>query len=285
MNVLFLNDFNKTTLTSDLLLHGLCSMGFNVVDYPKIDYMYGNTNFTAVLVPKTSEQIRNLFGTLAYRSNVDRNNIKEKIVANYFDLVVISDPRCSNNLIPTVLENIDEKKLAWIDGSNSVYPEYFIPKGWYFKKEIEHGLAKTYPIGLSLPKEKIPQRCLTFKNNFLLDQTSLDNCGSDFDYYQQIGASYFMITNSLLSKQQLLDYELIVNGCIPIKPMLKHKKFSHDPVQNILKHVSNVVEEKGLTWVYTHSDLYFEFQNTLINLVRHNCTTENMAKMVIKTIS
>lgn len=287
MKILFLNDPNKITLASDLLLHGLCFLGFDVVDYPKLDYMYGTTNFNRSVPARTAEQIRNLYGSFAQRINIDRTELEQKIKSKYFDLVVIADPRCANELLPTALNCIEDKKLVWIDGSNSVFPEYFIPKGWYFKKEIEHGFPHTYNISLALPKENIPKHLSMFKTGMLVNQVKLANCSTDDSFYTEIRNNHFMSSKINNGWDQLINYEAIAHGSIPILKNIEQmpaKTMQNFP-KNILQQINHLIKEKGLTWVYTDNSLYHEYQYQLWDWLRKNSTTENMAQLVVQTVT
>lgn len=287
MKILFLNDSSKITLTSDLLLHGLCSLGLDVVDYPKLDYMYGTTDFNLLAPVRPSDQIRNLYGSLALRVNIDRTQLEQKIKSKHFDLVIISDPRCSNELLPCVLNNIEDKKIVWIDGSSSVFPEYFIPKGWYFKKEIEHGFSTTHNISLSMPKENIPKHLSMFKTGIIVNEIILGNCFTDDSFYNEIRNNHFMLAKFNCGWDNLINYEIIAHGSIPIFKNLEHvptKTMQNFP-KNILQEINQLINEKGLTWVYTNSDSYYEYQYQLWNWLRKNATTEHMAQKVIQTIS
>ena len=285
MKILFLNDLKKSTLQSDLLFHGLKSTVEEAVEYPRSNYMYGKFDVNNPFSLKTPAQIRNLFGIFD-SDNADRSDLINKVKNNYFDYVFVSDPRTVNSVLTETIELIPSQRLIWIDGSDSVFPEYYIEKGIYFKKEIESGCNGTMSISLAIPEEKIKINPIFLKNKFLARSEILTDYDIEKRFYSEIQSSYFTEIDVSLGWNSMLLYETMANYSIPFYRQLDFvpaKIIDHLP-KNLLEQVNQLVRQKGLTWVYTDPDLYLELQSKFFDYLRTHCTTQSLAKAVLDRI-
>jgi len=284
MKILFLNDFKTSTLQSDVLFHGLKSIFEEVVDYPKLNYMYGKFDVNNPFSLKTPQQIRNLFGIFG-SDHTDRLNIVNKVKNNYFDYIFVADPKTVNPVLTEIIDFVPDNRLVWIDGSDSVFPEYYIAKGIYFKKEIEVGCIGTCSINLAIPKEKIKSDSGFLKNKFLADNKVLIEYESEKKFYSEIASSYFTDTNTNYKQEwdTMILYEAIANYSIPFYrnfTSMPSKMCNHLP-KSLFEQVNAKIELEGFTWVYTNRDLYLDLQNKLRDYLIKNCTTQMLAKKII----
>ena len=100
-NQTHINDF-----MSDLLLHGLRQLyGSEVIDYPGCWYMYSDE------IKNKQYDINKIWGkgftinnTLNNYNSIDRTDIKKKIQEKYFDLIIYSSIRRSDQFLDDVIK-------------------------------------------------------------------------------------------------------------------------------------------------------------------------------------
>ena len=162
MKILFITHLNQnTTMMNDTLhdsiLHGLREIyGNDVIDYPGAWYMHEEE------VKKRNFNINELWGKgftfyniFSNYEQIDRSDIENKIVNNYFDIIIFGSIRRSSRFFAKVINS--KSKIIFIDGEdNTTIDSKILNKGVYFKRElISNQSDKIYPINFSIPKKKI----------------------------------------------------------------------------------------------------------------------------------
>lgn len=128
MKILFLT-INRDDYLSDGLFHGLRGiLGDSVIDYPKKDSMYKSYN-------RANNSIYGQGFTL-YKTlddiEIDRHDIKNKILNNYFDYVIFSDIAEQFGYYLSYYYVIGDNKIIILDGDDS--PKIFPYSGLYWRK-------------------------------------------------------------------------------------------------------------------------------------------------------
>jgi len=217
MKVLFLNGGSPDYLC-DSIFHGFKTLfGENIIDYPKIDYMYDN--YPPENVRPTYGRGFTLFRTLS-DVNVDRNNIVEKINDKFFDLIVWGSIRRNRNYIND-FSLFETNKCIAFDGEDDQYCDLTLSSAIpYFKRELkEINNSFLNHISFSFPEEKIKNTISTKTQTTatvipgILDTYKFHN---EKDYYEDYQKSLFAFTWKKAGWDCLRHYEIIFNNCIPI---------------------------------------------------------------------
>ena len=164
MNILFVGS-SKYDYLQNMMFHGFRSLyGSTVIDYPKLDTSY------ITYPPEEKLKLHGLgFGISCTLLDVeiDRNDIKNKILNEYFDVIFISGVQdigkdtVATDVIVFILNNVYsnniKSKVVILDGQDMphVLSELYNSKILYFKRSIYDESLNVLPIGFSFPKEKI----------------------------------------------------------------------------------------------------------------------------------
>ena len=252
---MFLTESREDYL-ADSLLHGLISLGLEVVDYPRKHVLYAGHQACSV---EPQLDVRGhgftLYGLLADRS-VDRSFVIQRLEVGWFDLVVIGqiwrqwgqllDLAPLLQKVPVVLlDGDDDTRLFHLSGTR--LRRY----GWqpfpirsrrclYFKREWQGEGAKSrrcrvLPISFSIPEEKIRPINLEGKKQRLashcVDPDVSRACGlhtsyafaSEEAYYDDLAASRFAVTTKRGGWDCLRHYEIAAAGALPCVRQLDAK--------------------------------------------------------------
>lgn len=308
----------------DIVFHGLKKIyGDSIIDYPGVWYMHKDE------VKKQNYNIKNLWGKgftlynlLDGYDKIDRENIKDKIVNNYFDIIIYGAIHTTKTFLENAL--ISKSKLIFIDGSDSSFiNKELIGKGLYFKRELYENISDNiYPISFAVPEEKI-MTDINHKPNHILaplipGKNSTYNFNDETDYYEMYQDSIFALTYKKIGWDTLRHCEILMNGTIPLfldiencpentlyyypKDLLKdiNKKYSY-----ILNRFSpfKIYKSRFLTShkIYLYLKDYFKKNNTasellnkypeiyeikknLLNFTKKNLTSEVMVNNILKKI-
>ena len=253
--VLFLTESREDYL-ADSLLHGLVSLGLEVVDYPRKQVMYAGHEMCSV-APQLGVRGHGftLYGLLPDRS-VDRSFVIQRLEAGWFDLVVIGqiwrqwgqllDLAPLLQQVPVVLlDGDDDKRLFHRSGTRVRrygWQPFPIRSGrcLYFKREWqgEAGLVRrcrVLPVSFSIPAEKLRPIDLACKRQRLashcVDPEVAQACGlhtsyafaSEQAYYQDLTESRFAVTTKRGGWDCLRHYEIAAAGAVPCVRQLEDK--------------------------------------------------------------
>lgn len=259
--ILFLTESREDYL-ADSLLHGLISLGLEVVDYPRKQVLYVG-NQTSPVLPQLGVRGHGftLYGLLPDRF-VDRTFVIQRLEAGWFDLVVIGqiwrqwgqllDLAPLLQQVPVVLlDGDDDTRLFHRSGTRvrryGLQP-FPIRSGrcFYFKREWQGGAGsgrqcRVLPASFSIPAEKILPLDLVRKQQRLashcVDPEVARACGlhssyafdSEQAYYYDLAVSRFAVTTKRGGWDCLRHYEIAAAGAVPCVRQLQTKPASCAP--------------------------------------------------------
>ena len=228
MKILFITHLSqKTTSINDIIhdsvLHGLREIyGNNVIDYPGAWYMYEEE------VKKKNFDIKSLWGSgftyynlLSNYDQIDRTDIKSRILNNYFDIIIFGSIRRSSRFFEEATNS--KSKIIFIDGEDNItIDNKILNKGVYFKRELisnEHD--NVYPINCCIPKNKIIHKINTRPEHVLAPliphRYSTYIYSKEQDYYKMWQDSIFGLSYVHGGWWEAVRYyEMLMNGCIPL---------------------------------------------------------------------
>ena len=215
------NFYKFADYLGDLTLHGLRELyGDDVIDYPGSWHLYKDE----AIKRKLDKNI--IFGKGFTYSNIlndfnkiDREDIENKIKANYFDLIIYGSIRRSDLFLDNAINS--NSKIIFIDGADDTYIEQkYLQYGLYFKREYIKTLSNVKPISFSVPKLKILQSIDNKPTHLIAplipgkSKTYIYN--NEEDYYKMYQKSIFGITYKKTGWDCMRHYEILMNGCIPM---------------------------------------------------------------------
>ena len=253
--VLFLTESREDYL-ADSLLHGLISLGLEVVDYPRKQVLYVGHHACPV-APQLGVRGHGftLYGLLPSRL-VDRSFVIQRLEAGWFDLVVIGqiwrqwgqllDLAPLLQKIPVVLlDGDDDTRLFHRSGTRLRrygWQRFPIRSGLclYLKREWQGEAnqgrrCRVLPASFSIPAEKIRSVDLSTKKQRLaihcVDPEVAQACdlrtsyafASEQAYYDDLAASRFAVTTKRGGWDCLRHYEIAAAGALPCVRQLETK--------------------------------------------------------------
>ena len=259
--VLFLTESREDYL-ADSLLHGLVSLGLEVVDYPRKQVLYAGQEMCAV-APQLGVRGHGftLYGLLPDRP-VDRTFVIQRLEAGWFDLVVIGqiwrqwgqllDLAPLLQQVPVVLlDGDDDTRLFHRSGTRVRrygWQPFPIRSGccYYLKREWQGEGAQgrhcqVLPASFSIPAEKIRPLDLASKQQRLashcVDPEVAQSSGlhtsyafaSEQAYYDDLAESRFAVTTKRGGWDCLRHYEIAAAGAVPCIKQLETKPVACAP--------------------------------------------------------
>ena len=253
--VLFLTESREDYL-ADSLLHGLISLGLDVVDYPRKQVLYAGHQSCSV-EPQLGVRGHGftLYGLLPDRS-VDRSFVIQRLESGWFDLVVIGqiwrqwgqllDLAPFLQTVPVVLlDGDDDTRLFHRSGTRLRrygWQPFPIRSGrcLYLKREWQgeggqSSRCRVVPASFSIPLEKIRPIHLEGKKqrfaSHCVDPEVSRACGlhtsyafaSEEAYYDDLAASRFAVTTKRGGWDCLRHYEIAAAGAVPCVRQLETK--------------------------------------------------------------
>jgi len=255
IRVLFLTESREDYL-ADSILHGLVSLGHEVIDYPQKHVLYRDNQDSSVgLHLGVRGHGFTLYGLLNSRS-VDRSFVVQRLQAGWFDLVVIGQvwrqwgqlldlAPLLQKVVVVLLDGDDDARLFHRSGTRVRrygWQPFPIRSGrcLYLKREWDGqvGLGRqcrVMPASFSIPEEKIRLVDLTTKHQLLAShcvdsevarayglQTSYA-FSSEEAYYTDLWASRFAVTTKRGGWDCLRHYEIAAAGSLPCVRQLEAK--------------------------------------------------------------
>jgi len=258
---LFLTESREDYL-ADSLLHGLISLGLEVVDYPRKQVLYQG-NQACPVAPQLGVRGNGftLYGLLEDRA-VDRSFVIQRLEAGLFDFVVVGqiwrqwgqllDLAPFLQTVPVVLlDGDDDTRLFHCSGTRLRrygWQPFPIRSGrcLYLKREWQGQLSpgrrcRVFPASFSIPQEKIRRADLASKQqrlaNHCVDPDVARACGlhtsyafaSEEAYYDDLAKSRYAVTTKRGGWDCLRHYEIAAAGALICIRHLDHKRDSCAP--------------------------------------------------------
>ena len=247
LKILFLTESREDYL-ADSVLHGLISLGHDVVDYPRKHVLYVGHE-TSSASPQISVRGHGftLYGLLPDR-HVDRTYVIQRLQVGWFDLVVIGQVwRQWGQLldlapflqgVPTVLLDGDDdrrlfhrsltrvRRYGWQPFPIRSGQCFYLKREWY-GQSFQYSKCKVFPISFSVPAEKIKRFDLSTKTKRIathcVDPEVALECrlptsyafATEEEYYYDLASSRYAVTTKRGGWDCLRHYEIAAAGCLP----------------------------------------------------------------------
>ncbi len=289
LKILYITEGNFPDYQSDMILHGLRVLDYNVVDFPKPWYMYKDLKdkYWGDRIPDKGKGYGMGFTItgLFINDNIDRSNIEEKIIDHFFDLIIYGSCRRNLQFLDKVKDIYKKKEIIFIDGEDHTHIGFELSDiGIYFKRELISENRKINHIGFSFPKEKVFNGIIDKEYFFAkMDPRNKSTYiyNNENDYYNGYRLSYFGITMKKAGWDCLRHYEIIANRCLPYFldiddcPYRTMVFFPKEICKQIKQDIHNntMYEEK-----------YINYLNDVINHFNDYLTTDKMAEYLIKKV-
>ena len=215
------NFYRFTDYLGDLTLHGFRELyGEDVIDYPGSWHLYKDEaekrKINKDIIWGRGFTYTNILDNF---DNINREDIKNKIKSNYFELIVYGSIRRSDLFLDIAVNS--KSKIIFIDGHDDTYIEKkFLKHGLYFKREYIETTKNVEPINLSVPKSKI-LKSIDIKPIHLVaplipGKSKTYIYKNEEDYYKMYQKSIFGITYKKTGWDCMRHYEILMNGCLPL---------------------------------------------------------------------
>jgi len=290
MKILMTKSWNEPEYLDDGLLHGLRSIfGAEVVEYPRMWHMYadsfgiGKQDLSTICARGFT-----YYGRMEDLT-VDRTDIEHKIIAGYFDIIIMHSWYPSP-LHDVIMQYTPKKKIAWMDGRDETeILDSFISSGRYFKRELISNRTDVSPISFGFPAENIqtPIDKIHSVAPLVPGNSSTYIYFQESDYYQQYNRSLFGVTTKKGGWDCLRHYEILGSQCVP---WFVDIAFCPTTICNTLPKkqllmVNNLINEHGTDIFLSklkqqYIDIHAEIQQHFVK----NCTTAALATYVINTM-
>ena len=260
-NVLFLTESREDYL-ADSLLHGLISLGLEVVDFPRKQVLYTEDQSSSV-APHLGIRGHGftLYGLLPDRP-VDRSFVIQRLQAGLFDLVVVGQVWRQWGQLLDLAPLLQASPVVLLDGDDDTrlfhrsgtrvrrygWQPFPIRSGrcFYFKREWQgeggqDRRCRVMPASFSIPEAKIRPVNLASKAKRLashcVDPEVARACGlytsyafaSEEAYYDDLAASRFAVTTKRGGWDCLRHYEIAAAGALPCIRQLETKPETSAP--------------------------------------------------------
>ena len=154
---LAISHLNYNDFLHDTLLIGLRNnFGNSVVDYPGAWYMYPQERKSKINdnIEKIWGNLFTLYDSLENYNLIDRDDIKNKIKKNFFNLIIYGTSRGKNLFLDEAIQS--RSKIIFVDTSDDGAIDREKEKqGLYFKMELCSDEKNIYPIHLAVPKKRL----------------------------------------------------------------------------------------------------------------------------------
>ena len=271
---------------SDSLFHGLRMLGHQVVDSPKLAYMYDNYAAIASLYGKGFS----LYGLLP-DVDMDRDDIENKIRNHWFDLVVISRVTALCPHLDLILQHYAAHELVVIDGEDDSEIRYpWLSRSVYFKRECVSMSPSIHPIHFAIPSSKFQQPGVKLKPLAQCDprDPSTYVFDSEQHYVKDMNMSLFGITMKKAGWDCMRHLELVAAGCMPLFLDIDHcplRTCTHLP-KLALSAIMSLASNHVPGW-FLHEpgqQLYENLWNQTVSHLQQHGTTEALATQWLASV-
>jgi len=318
-----ISPFYYNNFLHDTLLIGLRNnFGNSVVDYPGAWYMYPKerkiriNNYTEKIWGKSFT----LYDSLENYNLIDRDDIKNKIKKNFFNLIIYGSIRGKNLFLDEAIQS--RSKIIFVDASDDGAIDREKQKqGLYFKMELCGDEKNIYPIHLAVPKKKIISSIYKNPKNILSPlipgKMKTYIYKNENEYYQMYQNSLFSLTYRKQAWESLRHYEILANGSIPMfikledvpstvlttypkekllelfnsyseifkyyNPFKIYKKRFRN-FEKFYHYISNIFKKLPKTHIFIENNPEVnEHRNYLLEFTKNNLTSEKLGEYVINT--
>lgn len=218
MRILMTKCLDAPEYLDDGILHGMrARFGADVVDYPRMWWMYANS-FGEGKNDLTSITARGFtyYGQL-HDDDIDRSDIELKIRYGWFDLI-IAHSWYPSPLLHLILEYTPKHKLAWMDGRDeTAIMSWAMNYGKYFKRELIQETPHIRPVSFAFPDHKIqiPIDKTGVLSPLIPGDVKTYIYDTEQSYYDQYNRSLFGITMKKNGWDCLRHYEIMGARCVP----------------------------------------------------------------------
>jgi hypothetical protein len=271
---------------SDCLFHGLRTLGHQVVDSPKLTYMYDNYPHVAQLYGKGFT----LYGLLPDVA-VDRDDIENRIRHHEFDVVVISRVSALCAHLDVILQHYAPHELVVLDGEDDCDIRHaWLSRSVYFKRECVSMSPQVHPIHFAIPADKFQPPGV--KTQPLAHCDPRDRRTYVFDreqdYVRDMNASLFGITMKKAGWDCMRHLELVAAGCMPLFLDIDHcppRTCTHLP-KLALSAMMSLVSRHVPGWFMQDpgQQLYENLWNQTVTHLQQHGTTQALAHNWLKTV-
>jgi hypothetical protein len=282
---------------TDMLFHGLRNkFGDDVVEYERSWWMYSGDFGPGKFDPDIyCPRGFTIYRTLGDDSNVDRTDVEQKIVNQYYDLVIFGYTHYG--LRPgsweLVTQHYPKNRIAWIDGGDlwSDLHKDKVSECIYFKREITEDFAGLHPIHFAVPEEKIAT-LYREKINYIAPMDPRNRASYIYDrerdYYIQYAESLFGVTMKKNGWDCVRHYEIMANNCIPLFLDIKQSPptvMTTLPRPQLIEAL-DLVQTKGVEWFGSDEGekRWIELNDSVQVHFRRYCTTRALADYFIDTV-
>ena len=259
--ILFLTESREDYL-ADSLLHGLFSLGLEVVDYPRKDVLFSGYQ-TCSAAPDIGVRGHGftLYHLLSDRP-VDRSYVIQRLEYGWFDLVIIGQIWRQWGLLLDLAPFLQKVPVVLLDGDDDTRLFHHSGTrlrrfGWqpfpirstrciYLKRELlghvtQGRWCKVLPASFSIPAEKIREVDISSKSKYFashcVDPEVASACqlftsyafSSEEAYYSDLSASRYAVTMKRGGWDCLRHYEIAAAGALPCVRHLETKPVSCAP--------------------------------------------------------
>ena len=215
------NFYRFADYLGDLTLHGFRELyGEDVIDYPGSWHLYKDEaekrKINKDIIWGRGFTYTNILDNF---DNINREDIKNKIKSNYFELIVYGSIRRSDLFLDIAVNS--KSKIIFIDGHDDTYIEKkFLKHGLYFKREYIETTKNVEPINLSVPKSKILKsidiKPINLVAPLIPGKSKTYIYKNEEDYYKMYQKSIFGVTYKKTGWDCMRHYEILMNGCLPL---------------------------------------------------------------------
>jgi hypothetical protein len=289
MTILYLTEGKFPDYQSDMILHGLRTSDFDVIDYPQPWYMYKNLKekYWNELIPLNGKGYGKGFtisGTLD-DINIDRENIEEKISQHFFDIIIYGSCRRSLQFFDLVKKEYNKKEIIFIDGEDHSEICLELAKiGLYFKRELVNFNKQIFPIEFCIPEEKIflgeVKKTIEFAK-IVPGKQSTYIYDNEEDYYNGYREAKFGVTMKKAGWDCLRHYEIIANKCLPNFIDIDNcpeRTMTFFP-KKICKEINQDIKNKTM-----YNEKYFSYLDEITKHLKENLTTKKMIKYLLEKL-
>ena len=287
MKILFISKGDFPDYQSDMLLHGLRSLyQQDVVDFPQCWYMYKELKdeFWNKRIPGNGKEYGHGFtlpGSFP-EIEIDRDNIEEKILDHFYDLIIYGSAKRELTFLDLVLSSYKRHEIIFIDGEDQTDIDWnLVDLGLYFKRELIYEADKLFPIGFCFPEEKIftelHEKTLDFAT-IIPGKKETYKFKTEKEYYEEYRTALFGLTKKKGGWDCLRHYEIMANHCLPYFKDIDgcpDKTLFFFP-KKLCKEINKFAESEEMEykdWIH--------FQKKILTFLQNHLTTTQMAKYLI----
>ena len=291
MKILFISKGDLPDYQCDSFFQGGRSLfGENFIDANYIWYMYEDQKklYWNTRIPDGGRSYGRGFtiaGSLK-DINVNRTNLKQRILDKEFDLIIYgSCVRCTD-YIQEVIQSYPPEKIIFIDGEDDPkIRSHFLDYGHLFKRElIKEYHPRLHPINFGIPESKIINKVPEKTQDWGTVIPGRMDTYVFFDeqsYYKDYQNSYFALTHKKGGWDCMRHYEIMANGCVPYFPDIENcpeltmKTFP----KSLCKEAIKMVESGEID-----DTKYYNLANNFLNYTKENLTSKNIVNNLLSEI-